>query len=323
VKLSVFPALLFAFASAAFADGVVIYSSIPSNTQFPPNAPPAAFLYSDGYEAQGVSEFGGLIQFAGGASTYSLANATVGVSDYALASGFEDYIDGTLAPPADYTVTSSGFYVPMTLTIYSVGAGHYPDGSGGATGSPAVGSPVATVTTDAFIPWRPAGNSSCPIAYGHHGWQDTSGGCHNGALSTVPFNLAGASVPGQVIWSLSFSTTDHPAGHTTGFAGPDNSLNIQLVEGLPEVGSNPLPDTVYLDASNGSSYNDNGAGGTGAFRPDSGWSPYGTGAIEFTDDPVSAPTPEPSSLVLFATGLFSLAAIILGKGRARGAGVKP
>jgi hypothetical protein len=134
----------------------------------------------------------------------------------------------------------------------------------------------------------------------------------------VPFNLAGASVPGQVIWSLSFSTTGYPAGHTTGFAGPDNSLNIQLAEGLPEVGSNPLPGTVYLDASNGSSYNDNGA-----FRPDSGWSPYGTGAIEFTGPSEVAPTPEPSSPVLFATGLFGLAVIILGKGRARGAGVKP
>ena len=323
VKLSVFPALMFAFASAAFADGVVLYSNIPSSMQLPPTPPPASFLYSDGYEAQGVSEFGGLIQFQGSGSAYTLLSATVGMSDYALASNFEDYIDGALTAPTGYAIDSSGFYVPMTLTVYNVGAGNYPPGSGGATGAPTAGSPIYSEQIDAFIPWRPVGNSSCPYVYDQYGWQDTSGNCHNGALSTVTFALPGVTVSARAIWSLSFSTTDSGASPTTGFDGPDDSLNIQLAEGSPEVGSNPLPDTVYLDASNGWSYNDNGAGGLNDFRPDSGWSPYGAGAVEFTGIPAADPAPEPSSLLLFASGLFGLAAAAFRKARPLGACVKP
>jgi uncharacterized repeat protein (TIGR01451 family) len=51
----------------------------------------------------------------------------------------------------------------------------------------------------------------------------------------------------------------------------------------PNVGTNPLPDTKYIN-SVASTYTDGGAGGTGTFRQDTGWTPYTVGAQFLTAD---------------------------------------
>jgi len=107
----------------------------------------------------------------------------------------------------------------------------------------------------------------------------------------VTFDLSGIEVPTQVIYGLAFSTTDYGASPTTGFSGPDDSLNIQLVEGSPAAGINPLPDTAYFESSEGSNYTDGGAAGTGTFRQDQGWTPYGSGAAQFMGNPVPSRLP--------------------------------
>jgi len=121
VKVSILSALFMAFSQAVFADGVVLYSNIPDPVLLAPNPFPAGFKYSAPYEAGAMGEFGGLIQFAGGSSEYSLTSATFVLNSGAVASDFTDYIDGTLAAPTGYAVTPSGFYVPMTLSFYNTG----------------------------------------------------------------------------------------------------------------------------------------------------------------------------------------------------------
>jgi hypothetical protein len=200
------PVLLIALAPAAFADNV-IYSTIPS--PLPPNVP------SLGYEATSTSEFGGLIQFAGASSSNALTTATVAMSDWALAS---DYT------PNGGSITATGFYVPLTLSLYNVGAGD------------TLGSLLGSDSINAFIEWRPApGGGSCTGT----SYLGSDGGCYNGSLSTVTFDLSGIVAPDQVIYGLSFNTTNYGA-NPTGVPGPYDSLNFGLSTTAPTVGSRLL-----------------------------------------------------------------------------------
>jgi hypothetical protein len=184
-KFFVFTAIIAALAPLALADSSIIYNNIPN--PLPPNVP------SEPYEAVQSGEFGGLIQFAGGGSSYNLINATVAMSDWALGS---DYA------PNGTTITASGFYVPLTLNLYNVGSGN------------SVGSLIVAETIDAFIPWRPEASPGCGTA-----WLASNGNCYNGSLSTVTFDLTGVTVPDEIIYGLAFNTTDYGTS-PTGVLGP-------------------------------------------------------------------------------------------------------
>jgi hypothetical protein len=278
-KVLIPSALILLLAPLAFADGI-IYNSIPNS--LPPNLP------SWGYEAYSTSEFGELIQFGGGESSYSLAGATVLMSDWALESNWAAEINGT-------TITNAGFYEPLTLNLYNVGAGN------------TVGALIASETVDAFIPWRPeSGGCTDPTAY-----LASDGNCYHGSLSEVTFNLTGVTAPDEIIYGLAYNTTEFGA-NPTHVPGPYDSLNFALPSSGDSVGSNPAAGSAYLNSASTSWYSDGGAGGTGTFREDPNWASYEgdsayEGGIEFTA--ATTAVPEPSSLLLFATGLGVLAAL--------------
>jgi hypothetical protein len=270
IKTLSIAAVLCAFSPILRADGIVIYSTIPN--QLPPNVP------SEGFEATSMSEFGQLIQFAGSASSYNLANATIVMSDWTYESQWAADINGT-------TITTAGFYEPLTLNFYNVGAGD------------SVGVLIASKTVDAFIPWRPESGGCADLT----AYLASDGNCYHGSLSEVAFNLTGVTVPNKVIYSLEYNTTDY-GPDPTGVPGPYESLNFALPKTGTFVGSTG---PTYLSSKWNGAYSDNGAGGTGSFREDTGsWAPYEGGA-EFI---AATATPEPSSLLLFATGLGALMA---------------
>lgn len=250
-----------------------IYNDIPS--------PLPAHLPSQPFQAQQTAEFGDLIQFAG--TNRALTNVTVVLDDGAKAA---DWLGSC---PVSSSCTVSGWMHPITLNLYNV------DNSGS---NPAPGTLIAARTQTFAIPWNPGVNS--------------------GLSFTVSFDFTGVTVPNQIIYGVAYNTQTWGAP-PIGVPGPFISLNVGVNNsggpapyGPPSVGSRPFPDTAYWNTSTGSLYADNGVGGVGIFRRDTGWTPYSAAAsFETADVSALLATPVPT---LSAWMLMFLVLVMLGFG---------
>jgi hypothetical protein len=260
-----------------------VYDSRPA--PLPPNVP------SLGFEANGSSEFGDLIQFAG--TNRTLAQVTLVMSDGALAANFPAY------PGAGGPTWSD----PLTLNLYNV------DNSGP---NPAPGTLIATRTQAFAIPWRPVADPTCANP---SQWRASDGNCYSGLAFNVTFDFTGTVVPNQIIYGLAFNTQNH--GYAPiGAPGPYDSLNQGLAQVPPSLGSNPFPDTAYVTFSSAGSYADGGAGGVGIFRRDTGWTPF-SGAIGFDAlDPAATAVPTLSPLGLLLLVVILPLSTLMGTRRA-------
>lgn len=231
-------------AGPAGATSAVVYNNIPS--------PQPGNVVSEAFEATSTSEFGGQVQFAGTERTDP--TVTVLMSSWGCEFGHWYSND---------CVTSSGatFSEPITLNVYNVGAGN------------AVGSLVTTLTTIFNIPYRPSASPVC--ADGR--WSDGTT-CYNGFATPVSFNTSGVTLPNMAIVTVAYNTTHYgnaPIGQSascfssSGGCGYD-SLNVGLVNAAPTVGNNPVTNSDYLNSAWSGAYCDNGVGGTGSLRFDTG-----------------------------------------------------
>jgi hypothetical protein len=237
-------------------------------------APTLPDEFSIGYEDTGTSELGDLIKLSG-SSPLNLESATVAMSNWAYETKYESL------------GTSSGFYVPTTLNLYDVGP------------SDSLGPRFYTVTTDAFIPWRPEPDPA-DCGAGSTDYLASDGGCYPGALVTINFDLGGLTAPDTLIYGVAFDTQNY-GYNPYGIVGPYNDLHIAMAGDAPSVGSNPAPDTIFWNTAVAANYHDGGAGGIGVFRPDDGWSPFSP-AIQFD----TTATPEPSTGLLTSLFFFGL-----------------
>jgi PEP-CTERM motif len=224
-----------------------------------------------------TTEFGDIIALAGGAtSQFSLESFVVTLSNAAIESDFEAL------------GTSTGYNVDLTLNLYNVGAGN------------TVGTLINSFTTSTLIAWRPESDASC----GNGGY--SSPDCFLGFLSQATFDLGGQITPQSLIWGVSFNS---------GLNGePVNALGVALTSATvaPAVGGDPLDDSNYWATAIAGLYSDNGAGGVGIFREDTGWLPYGRPAAEVVgteviSQPPSDVVPEPASVTLVGLGLLVVA----------------
>lgn len=264
-------------ATVGTAGAATIYDSIPSPQPY--NVP------SQPYQAQQTAEFGDHIAFSGTAR--QLTTVTVAMSDWARRSDYMDEVAGVWTTKADFghvAMTESGFSHPLTFNIYAV------DKSGSV---PATGSLVASLTSNAFIAWRPENNPTDNSV-----WIAPDGNPYHGYFTTVTFDFTSLNVtlPDEIIYGLAFNTYSW-GSNPIGKHGPYESLNFALSTATT-VGVDVDTDAVFWNTSTAAWYADKGASGVGVFRYDDQWTPY-VPAVTFDAQPV----PEPMTMVFFGTGL--------------------
>ncbi len=246
-------------ASIASANGgtAAVYNAIPS--PLPPN------VASLGFEATSTSQFGDYIHLAG--TNRLLKTVTVTFSDWAL---YSDY-----ASDLRYAGNSTNWTHPITVSVYSNHlTGGVPD------------TLLATLTQNVTIPWRPAGDPTCPdTGYGAgFAWRASDGHCYNGLAFNASFDFSGQHVtlPDAVIIGVAYNTADY-GNSPIHQPGPYNSLNVGVPNGqTATVGTDDNPDNVFWNTSYAGFYTDGGAAGVGIFRQDTNWTPNGTVAFQVT-----------------------------------------
>jgi hypothetical protein len=257
------------------------------------------------FDLSGVSEFGGLINLTGSSSNYAITSGTVALDNYATEAQY-GATGVTCALGICSGSDSGGYWANVTVNAYAVGSqtGTNPD----SPGNPlyAVGSPIASSTTNVYIDWSPgpSGGGSCVDgALPFNG----ANGPQCSVVNLVNFDLS-AVVPASFIYTISVTGDTTP----TGSEGPSDSLNLGLNPCAAGDLSCPTqsasttafgttdPDTAYYNASCASAY---GLGVCGSLQADTGWGNYGYGAVSFSG---TSSTPEPATFGLIGFGLVAL-----------------
>ncbi|MFA6016543.1 MAG: HYR domain-containing protein [Patescibacteria group bacterium] len=256
---------------------VVVYDAVPSVTNI--NYP------SLGFQATQTSEFGDYIHLGG--SDRLLNSVTVTMSNWAK---YSDYSTDVL-----YSGNNTSWSHPITINIYSAELK--------LDGTPKT--KLGTITQNITIPWRPAGDPTCPdTGYGAgFAWKSPSGTCYNGLAFNAVFDMSSLNLilPDDIIVGVAYNTNTW--GYSPiGLSGPYESLNVAVPENQPlTIGSDDSVDEVFWNTVTKTSYTDGGAAGFGIFRKDTAWVPYGTVAfkIETID---TTPACDASSFDTFTLG---------------------
>lgn len=223
----------------------VVYNNIES--------PQPGNVSSWGYEATSTSEMGGQVGLAG--SNRVNPKVTVLMSSWGCENGNWFNNDCSTTPGATFSH-------PVTLNIYSVGAGN------------AAGALLATKTETFNIPYRPSVDTlNCSDGR----WYDGST-CFNGLATPISFQFSNLTLPNNAIISVAYNTSHYgyaPMGELACFSESGgcgyDSLNVGL-ETVLSVGTQPIPDDGYLNSSSAGSYC---SGPAGTFRLDTGcWTGY-------------------------------------------------
>lgn len=247
---------------AASASAMAIYDNLPrissENKKLPKNVP------SIGFEATSTSQLGSLVGFSTLHRGRLNPKITFTLSDWACQSGGGETC---------VSHKKSAFSWPVTVNVYEVGPGN------------TVGALLGSKTETLSIPYRPSASPECATKGDPGAWLEAkTGECFHGLLKKYTYQLSGVTLPAtEAIVAVAYNTQDHGA-EPTGVPGPENSLNVGLTEtrvngkeqkeGLPSVGSQPLPEDIFVNSSWSEMYCE-GASDIGTFG-DSGacWAPY-------------------------------------------------
>ena len=240
-------------ASAAGPKAKATYNSVP--TDLPGN------VSSQAFQAQQTSEFGDSIRLASGPRKAD--SVDVVMSSWGCETG--TWTGGDCATSAGAT-----FNHPITLNLYAV--------------DPTTGQPAALVLskTQTFaIPFRPSADPVNCIGSDAGKWFSAADAtCYNGSATKISFELDGTLLPRDLIWTVAFNTSSYgaapmgysrPCSNTVAGCGYD-SLNVgaKSFAGQPSVGTDVDTAGAVLDSDTAGAYCDNGIGGGGTLRLDTG-----------------------------------------------------
>jgi hypothetical protein len=245
--------------AGAAGPATTIYDSTTGST-------PSSYIYSVGFDATQTSAIGNEISFGAGSRT--LNNVAVTMVSWACQTGAWYNADCASAAGSTYDV-------PLTLTLYAAGPGD------------TVGASIYTTTQTLAIPYRPSvDNTHCAAfpdpaggAVGGDFWDGTY--CEAGLAANVTFTVPDITVPGTLIYGVSYATTSSGATPYTVGGNPCTSteagcfydaLNVGLSSDPDNMstGTNTVANSIFQQSASGGSYCDGGTGGTGTFRLDSG-----------------------------------------------------
>ena len=223
-------------AAGAPAGGELVYSNRPADTH---GLPVALF------ESYAIAEFGGEVQLAGNSRSDPVVSVLL--ASYACQHG---------SARSCRTSPGASFGWPLTLEIFAAGP------------RDTRGSLLARVTKRFQIPYRPSASTACR----DEGWTQGYGPrCEFARLHFVSFNVPSLTLPSRVIVGFAFETQDY-GGEPTGKPGPYNGLGVAVAANyvckrphggrdclaggyvnaarvVPSVGSDPLPDQVYINTN--------------------------------------------------------------------------
>ncbi len=239
---------------------VAIYDAFPNGV--PGNVP------SVGFEATSTTEFGDHISFIAG-DERELHSATVMMSSWGCESG-SWYANNCVTTPG------STFNHSITLKLYNVVYD---------AGTPTAGYVLATKTQTFAIPFRPSADPACSGTNAGKWYSASETSCFNGFATPITFTFAGETLPEDVIWGVSYSTTHYgspPMGEAEAcYTGPGgcgyDSLNVGVWSFLPIVGTDVAEEAAFANSTWSGFYCDGGTLGTGTFRYDSStgcWTGY-------------------------------------------------
>ncbi len=220
----------------ATGGGALVYSNRPADTH---GLPVALF------ESYAIAEFGGEVQLAGTARSKPVVSVLM--ASYACQHG---------SARSCHTTPGASFSWPLTLEIYRAG----PRDSRGTL--------LARTTKRFQIPYRPSAGAACH----DEGWTQGFGPrCEFATLHEVSFSFPTLTLPSRVILGLGFETQDYGA-EPSGKPGPYDDLGVAVAADyvcrrprgghdcpaggyvnaarvVPTVGSDPLPDQVYISTN--------------------------------------------------------------------------
>jgi hypothetical protein len=237
-------------ASSVYAQGTPVFDNLPE--VLPGN------VSSWGFQCCSTREFGDEIRLEAGTPRRA-GSATVLMSSWSLHSSY----------PA---MPEAGYSHPITLNIYSSAA------------AALAHAPAQSITQTFTIPWRPEADPACGT-----GWKAADGGCFNGLAFELTFDLRSLNydLPSQFIYGVEYNTNTF-GYHPLAAPGPYESLNVGFSNvAIPPVGEDVNADVLYMNTTFAGFYTDQGAGGLGTFRADTGWTGFPIG-VKFTTFAVPA-----------------------------------
>ncbi|CAN5431968.1 hypothetical protein BH10ACT3_BH10ACT3_04360 [soil metagenome] len=228
------------------ATPVVVFDNSPAAV--------ASSYQSLGYAATSTKELGDLVQLDGTARKLTSAKLTLVTWAYQSAP-----INSAWCTNHQLNCDAlTGWDQPVKVTIYA---------AGGTNAAPTLGAVLGTATATVRVPWRPEPDPDCP----ENRWKDADGVCNNGLAFEADVNFASSfTAPDEVIFGISYNTTNYGATPYGGPGGPYDSLNVALSDS-DFVGNDKQPNIAFWNTSFPGFYTDGGAAGVGIFRADTGW----------------------------------------------------